>query len=382
MLYRTRYAPYLFVAPFLLIFAIFGLYPLINSLVLAFYITAGPNERVFVGLGNFAFLLRDRDFWTAVINTASFAMASVFLQLPLSLGLAMLLNRSQLWGRNVFRFAFFSPHLMGTVFAALLFSLLLAPRFGLLNQALYHWPEVVGWLVPWLAGVLGITAGFRLMLVWRWRQSGRAIAPVEPGEPGVSGVAGPQRRHPSLWLPVLTLVMCLGVILVLWLTPLMAWAAWNLDRPPIDTRWLGDSGLVLPAIVLTSLWLHVGYNMIYFLAALQAVDKELYEASWVDGANKFQQFIHITLPGIRHVAVFVIVFSTIGSFQIFELPYLLLNKSTGPDSSGLFIVTYLYQNGFVTGDLGYASAIGWTLAVAVMAIAVSQIVLSGTFNKD
>jgi ABC-type sugar transport system permease subunit len=159
-----------------------------------------------------------------------------------------------------------------------------------------------------------------------------------------------------------------------------------LTNLPADTKWLFNPKLVMPALVLSALWLYVGFNMIYFLAALQAVDRELYDAAEVDGANAFQQFLHVTLPGIRPVAVFVVVLSTIGSFQMFELAYLMLNNGTrnwpGPDNSGLTIVMYLFQNGFVTGDLGYASTIGWTLALGVLALSLLQMWLSGTWKKE
>ena len=138
----------------------------------------------------------------------------------------------------------------------------------------------------------------------------------------------------------------------------------------------------MPAIVITSLWLYVGFNMVYFLAALQSVDQRLYSAAKVDGANAFQQFIHVTLPGIKPVAVFVVIMSTIGSFQLFELPYLMLNSTSGPDNAGLTIVMYLYRNGFVSGDLGYASAIGWVLVLGVMALALLQIKLSRTGREE
>ena len=85
---QHRYAPYFFVAPFLVVFVVFMLYPLVNSFVLALYVTSGPKSKVFVGLANFFFLLRDPDFHTAVKNTVVYATCSVFLQLPLSLGLA------------------------------------------------------------------------------------------------------------------------------------------------------------------------------------------------------------------------------------------------------------------------------------------------------
>ncbi|NBC10591.1 MAG: ABC transporter permease subunit [Planctomycetes bacterium] len=315
MFYRLqqRYAPYLFVSPFIVLFCVFMLYPLVKSVILSFYITAGPRAQVFVGLDNFAFLLRDPDFHKAALNTLIFTLASLLVQLPLSLGAAMLLNSKAVRGRNFFRFAFFSPHLMGTVFAAILFTLVLAPRFGILNKGLVALVEHTGPL-------------------------GDAIQ----------------------WLVQLTF----GVEITL------------------ETRWLQEPVLVLPAIILVSLWLYIGFNMIYFLAALQSVDQDLYEAAHVDGASPWQRFLHVTLPGIKPVTVFVVVMSTIGSFKMFELAYLLLGGGTGPDQAGLFIVTYLYQSGFEVGDLGYASAIGWTLTIAVLIVALLQIKFSGTLKKE
>jgi ABC-type sugar transport system permease subunit len=298
--WQQRHAPYVFIAPFIVLFLTFGLYPLVKSLILSFYITAGPTNQVFVGLDNFRFLLTDPDFYTAVANTSVFALASVTIQLPLSLALALMLNHRFLKGRSAFRLAFFSPRLVGMVFVGVLFSLIFATRFGLLNVVLHDAT----------AGLFGEDAAF-----------------------------------------------------------------------PLSTAWLGDKSLVMPALVLTSLWLYVGFNMIYFLAALQNVDQALYEAAMVDGAGPVARFRHVTLPGIKPVAVFVVVLSTIGSFQLFELPYLMLNNSAGPGKAGLTVVMYLYQNGFVSGDLGYASTIGWTLAAGVLLLALVQMRLSGTMRK-
>jgi ABC-type sugar transport system permease subunit len=289
---QQRYAPYLFVSPFLLLFATFGLWPIIKSLVLSMYVTSGPKNPVFVGLGNFRFLLSDPDFHTAVRNTVVYALCSVFLQLPLSLGLALLLSQKWLKGRALFRLAFFSPHLLGAVFVGVLFQVLFIPQYGLLNKVLH-----------------------------------------------------------------------------------------SLFGTPLDTKWLANPALVMPALVLTSLWMYVGFNMIYFLAALQAVERELYEAATVDGANGWQQFLAVTLPGIRPVALFVLITATIGSFQLFELPYIMLNNSSGPNKAGLTIVMYLYNTGFVTGDLGYASAVGWTLALGVLVISLCQARLTGAWKK-
>jgi ABC-type sugar transport system permease subunit len=288
---QYKMAPYLFVSPFLILFAIFGAYPIVKSLILAFYATNGPKSAVFVGVQNFIFLFSDRDFHKAVWNTAVFAFWSVFLQLPLSLGLALLLNSRWVRGREILRLAFFSPNLLGQVFVGVLFSVLFIPQYGLVNRFLHF-----------IAGV------------------------------------------------------------------------------PLDTKWLANPNLVMPALVLTSLWMYVGFNMIYFLAALQAVDKDLYEAATVDGANAWHQFWAVTLPGIKPVAVFVLVMSTIGSFQLFELPWIMLNNSAGPDQAGLTIVMYLYQTGFVTGDLGYASTVGWTLALGVLMISLFQMRVTGAWK--
>jgi ABC-type sugar transport system permease subunit len=300
---QHRAAPYVFVSPFLILFCAFGLWPIVKSLILSFYVTSGPKDQVFVGLANFRFLLSDADFHIAVWNTAVFAFWSVFVQLPMALGLALLLSQRWLKGREWFRLAFFSPNLLGQVFVAVLFSVLFVPQYGLLNTVLH---AATAWL------------------------------------------------HSAIpWMPVVAL----------------------------DTKWLANPTLVMPALVLTSLWMYVGFNMIYFLAALQAVDRDLYEAATVDGANAWQQFRAVTLPGIRPVAVFVLITSTIGSFQLFELPYIMLGNGPGPNKAGLTIVMYLYQTGFVAGDLGYASAVGWTLALGLLVISLTQMRVTGVLRK-
>jgi ABC-type sugar transport system permease subunit len=268
-------------APFLIIFCTFMIYPLVQSIVLAMQQTFGPKITVFVGLKNFRDLLGDRFFWIALRNTFVFAIASVAIQLPLSLGLAMVLNRPGLKGRALFRLIFFSPSLVGIVFVAMMFALMFHERDGLVNAVL------------------------------------RTLIPHFPPE--------------FPWLQL----------------------------------------YVMPALILAGLWMSVGFNMIYFLAALQSVSPETLEAADVDGANRWQKFRHVILPSIAPVAGFVTLFALIGSFQLFELPFILLN-GPGPENRGLTVVMYLYQYGFETGDLGYASAIGWTLALILVGFAVLQ----------
>lgn len=139
----------------------------------------------------------------------------------------------------------------------------------------------------------------------------------------------------------------------------------------LEMDWL--QSYIMPTLILISLWLYVGFNMIYFLAALQNVDSSLLEAAEIDGAGPLNRLRHVVLPAVRPVATFVVLLSMIGSLQLFELPYILLQGNGGPNNQGLTIVMYLYQNGFELGDLGYASAVGWALALMLIVLALVQI---------
>jgi ABC-type sugar transport system permease subunit len=102
------------------------------------------------------------------------------------------------------------------------------------------------------------------------------------------------------------------------------------------------------------------------------VPAELLEAAALDGAGPWARFRHVILPEILPVASFVVLLSILGSLQLFELPWVLLQGTAGPDNRGLTVVMYLYQTGFMTGDLGYASAIGWALALLMGTFALGQ----------
>jgi ABC-type sugar transport system permease subunit len=146
---QYRFAPYLFVAPFVVIFAVFLLYPLAQSICLSFYKTAGPRHMQFVGLKNYRFILGDLLFWRAVLNTIAYAVLLLAVQIPGSLGLALLLNRRDVRFRNFFRFAFFAPFLVGNVFVAVIFSLMLAQRHGLVNKMIGAAFPFIGSEINW-----------------------------------------------------------------------------------------------------------------------------------------------------------------------------------------------------------------------------------------
>ncbi len=240
--------------------------------------------------------MKDPDFHKALWNTTVFAIFSIGLQLPLSLGLAMLLNAKNDRLKGIFRLAIFAPNLVGQVFVGVMFSVLFTPRYGLFNRGL------------------------------------------------------------------------------------QALTGWGLEQ-----QWLGDSKLVMPAIIIAAMWMYVGFNMIYFLAALQNVDQNLIEAAKIDGAGPGNIFLNVIVPAIAPVATFVVVTSTIGSYQLFELPYNLLQNNGGgygPSNSGLTIVGYLYQNAFTSGDLGTGAAVGWLLTFIILIISLLQIRIVGRVGSE
>jgi multiple sugar transport system permease protein len=146
----------------------------------------------------------------------------------------------------------------------------------------------------------------------------------------------------------------------------------GLNIKPI--AWLNDPRTAMPAIIAMSVWKGLGYNMIIFLAALQNVPRELYEAAAIDGANRFRQFWHVTLPSISPVMFFVVVTSLIGAFQVFDQVYIMARDGR-PANSTLTLVYYLYNHAFRYLNMGYACTIGMALFVLIGAVTGIQLVL-------
>ncbi len=299
---RTGLAPYALVAPFLVLFVVFTLVPLVQAIPLATHHTFGPSATEFVGLEKFSQALHDPRFWKAMRNTLVFTAGSVLIQLPVALGLALLLNKPGIMGRGFFRLLFFSPQLVGLVFVAVLASVMFQKQKGLVNSLLAS---------------------------------------------GADSLRGVPLINADAWLPSRSVL--LGI-------------------PWLET-------LALPTLIITALWMYAGFNMVYFLAALQNVPRELEEAAMIDGAGPWKRFVNVVLPSIRPVGIFVVLLSVIGSIQVFELAYIMLREGVGVQDKGLTLVTYLFKNGFEVGDLGYATAIGWVIAVMLTAAAVTQRVL-------
>ncbi len=147
--------------------------------------------------------------------------------------------------------------------------------------------------------------------------------------------------------------------------------------PAVD--WLRGPQVVMNTLVLTGIWMFAGFNMVYFLAGLQGIPTELYEAAEIDGANVWQRFRNVTVPGIWPIAAFLITASTIGSFGLFDLPWILMVRG-GPGRASTTVMVYLYERGFLVGDLGYAAAMGWAVTVFLLLLALLQLKISRAWN--
>lgn len=130
---------------------------------------------------------------------------------------------------------------------------------------------------------------------------------------------------------------------------------------PID--WLGDPAWAMPSIILMSVWKNFGYNMIIFIAGLQNIPEELYEAADIEGANGWQKIKSITLPMLAPTTLFVTLITTIGFFQIFAEPYVMTQG--GPLNKTLTIVQYMYQEGFRWWNMGYSASIAFVLFIII-----------------
>jgi multiple sugar transport system permease protein len=268
-----RHAPYLLVAPFLVLFAAFGLFPLLFSLWMAFQTwepTAGLEAMRFTGLDNLIFVLGDGWFWKALRNTVWLAVVSALPQHLLALPLAVFIDRAcGRWGHGVSAL-YFLPYITSSVAIAMMFTSMLSTDYGLVNAGL---------------GLLGID--------------------------------------------------------------------------PVN--WLWQPQTLKPAVAMVVFWRFLGFNVVLYLAALQTIPRELYQAARLDGAGAWSQFRFITLPALRPMALFAVTLSVIGGMQLFEEPFILTNGRGGADQAVMTVAMYVYRLAFDFSDFGAASAMSWLL---------------------
>jgi multiple sugar transport system permease protein len=139
---------------------------------------------------------------------------------------------------------------------------------------------------------------------------------------------------------------------------------WLVPAENID--WMGEPDNIKPAVAMIVFWRYVGFNVVLYLAALQTIPKDLYEAATMDGAGRFQQFWFITLPSLRPMIYFGVTLSVIGGLQLFEEPFILVGGRGGSDQAGMTSAMYLYGMAFDFNDFGAASAMSWMLFAVVV----------------
>lgn len=269
-------APYLFIAPFYVLYTLFMIVPIGAALYLSLTEWVGLGTPRFVGLQNYLSLALDTSFRTAFANTALYVLVALVLVVPCSLLVAQALNAKNLRLRDLFRVTFFVPMVLSPIVIALVFGMMLDTNFGAVNAILFA-----------LFGT-----------------------------------------------------------------------------PPLE--WLADPTLARTAMGFVILWRWVGYLTIFFLAALQNVPPELYEAAELDGAGAARRFTAVTLPAIRPVTSFVFITSFIASAQLFDEPYLLTRG--GPGEATLSVSMFVYRAAFERQQFGYAAAAGVVLFIVVFTV--------------
>jgi multiple sugar transport system permease protein len=177
-------------------------------------------------------------------------------------------------------------------------------------------------------------------------------------------------RWPGLWrsvffMPVVTTLVAVAIVWRYLLHPQYGLINFGLGRlgvAPID--WLGNPHYAIPAIILLAVWKNFGYNMLIFVAGIQSIPEELYEAAELDGASGWARFWHVTVPGLAPTFLFVGLMTMLGQFQVFSEPYVMTQG--GPLKSTTTVVMLMYEEGFRWWRMGYASALAFVLFVIMM----------------
>lgn len=146
--------------------------------------------------------------------------------------------------------------------------------------------------------------------------------------------------------------------------------------------WLQEANTAMFAMVILCTWRWLGVNIIYFLSGLQGIPAEQYESASIDGANAWQKFLSITLPGLKPVIIYVVTISVYGGYSMFAESYTIFAGPRSPGDIGLTLVNYIYQQGFNENNLGFGSAVGITLLGIVMVVNLIQLTLTGFFKKE
>jgi putative chitobiose transport system permease protein len=282
MTLRRRLIPYLFLAPALVLLAIFVVYPIIAVVYYSFTDFSISTPPVWVGTANYEKLINDPTFWLSVQHSVIYLLVTPIL-IVLSIGLAIIVNRA-MRGIHIFRALYFVPAVSGSIAIGLAWTWLF-DRNGFINSVLL---------------------------------------------------------------------------------------SWGLIQTPI--QWLANPSMVLPIAMLLTIWAGVGYYSVIFLAGLQNIPEELYDAARIDGCNSFQKHRYVSIPGLRPQITFVAVISSLAALKVFDEIYVLTGRTGGILDSGTTIVFYMWKQAFTQlAHAGYASAIAMALLAMTLVFSIVNV---------
>lgn len=276
--YKVAYA---YIAPFYILFAIFGLFPMVAGFVLSFFRWDGMGAMHFLGLNNYISLFQDPLFWKALGNTL---FIGIIAHIPILLGglvLAYILNSKLVKGQNIFKTIYFMPMVTSAVAITIIFQNLFGYNYGLINY----------------------------------------------------------------------FVTLLGDEAVNWLG--------------------GDGSLIKVAVIVMFAWKWIGWNMVIYLAGMQGISNDIYEAARIDGATHSRMVFKIVIPLLKPIILFTLIQSSIGMFNLFTEPFILTNSSWtgGINNGGLTLMMYLLNKAPQGGNLyGYASSVAYVITVMIVLI--------------
>lgn len=331
---RLELDGYFFLYPAIVIIAIFHISPVFYSLVLSTHRASAMDMfKTFVFLDHYRDLMSDRTFWISLRNTAWFAVGSVPLTIGFSLFIAVLLNQ-KIRLLSFYRTIYFLPVITSVAAISLVWRWIYHPQRGVINMGL----QFLGLgnsqnPINWLYDPRGV---FALIVDW--------MASVTSCSEGVMGGVCYLPHHALVWIHSLMMSDPYGVL-------------------------CGPS-VAITAVVVMSVWKGLGYNIIIFLAGLQNIPKDLYDAARIDGAGAWSQFRNITWPLLSPTTYFVLIMSTISSFQVFAQIFMLY-AGNATDGSRV-VVYYLFEKGFQTFNFGYASALAYVLFLIIFTMTYVQ----------
>ena len=287
----VKVSPYLYISPFFILFAITGLFPLLYTGYVSLHewsLIGGEGD--FVGFDNFAFVLGQEKFWVSLRNTFSIFLFSSIPQVFIALVIAAVLD-TKIKGATFWRMGVLLPYIVTPVAIAIIFSVMFADKFGVVNTFL---TSIAIDPIGWHSEVIPSHIAIATMVNFRW----------------------------------------------------------------------------------------TGYQALIFLAAMQAIPRDYYEAAMIDGAGTFRRFFSITIPQLRPTIIFVVVTSTIGGLQIFDEPRLYDQFGQGgSDGQWRTLTMYIYNLGWIESNFGRASAVAWLLFIIIIIFGVINLTISRTISS-